>query len=469
MFHLRIIVGIVDATLSAFYALGMLPTDKVRALRAEYEAGTKIVDIARRHGLVPSTVSRAVRHKTHESPKTLMGPGARGQRKRPEDVVAPVVIRDKDGTEIVEVEEWKQVHDAPLYFVSSLGRVFSQRTNRLLKPSSQERYSIIVINGKARRVCRLVAMAFVSGQTTERWQVNHKDGQRFNDRASNLEWVSPRENAIHAVKMGISQYRRAAIDVAIVEEIYKDVLWRCKTPYSKEMSDKYGLTGPVMHAVMEGLHHLQQDGLISSPSVWLSANPPPQNSVAGPESMLSTKEVEGWFAQFKEGSSAQAIAKKAKSGVGLAVVARALSGSLVRQRRGELPSPPVDLHEQRRLLPPSRPDASLVAAVVRLRTEERLDLGSIAERLSISHDTVKRINRNEHALQLSGDAPLMPALRKREMPSKQKVTKEVVERVLANAAAGMGLNANCRAVGLGPPTVKKIIRGQHPVQKAPET
>ena len=386
-----------------------------------------------------------------------MGPGASGQRKLPDEVL-PLLINGS------EVEIWKRISDAELYFVSSFGRIFSQRTNKLLRPSSQERYNIVSIAGKSRRVCRLVAEAFVPGRTEERWQVNHKDGKKINDKASNLEWVSPKENIIHAVKMGLSSYRKAAVDTSTIEEVYKDVLWLCKSPYSSELTKKYGLSAPVMNAIVEGVHYLQQEGKIERPTNWLLRNPPPANCVSGPEATLTAEELAGWFAAFKNGSNAEAIAKRAKAGVGASLVSAALAGGLVRQRRGELPLPPADLQESRRAVPPTMADASVIAEVIRLRTEEKMDLGSIADRLSVSHDLVKRINQNRHFLQVGGDAPLMPKLRKREIPSKQKVTPEVVSRILANAAAGMGLNANCRAVGLGPPTVKKVLRGQHPVQ-----
>jgi DNA-binding XRE family transcriptional regulator len=34
-------------------------------------------------------------------------------------------------------------------------------------------------------------------------QVNHKDGNHLNNRADNLEWVTNRENSIHALENGL--------------------------------------------------------------------------------------------------------------------------------------------------------------------------------------------------------------------------------------------------------------------------
>ena len=49
---------------------------------------------------------------------------------------------------------------------------------------------------------RLVAMCFVEGRTAERNEVNHKDFNRKNNRADNLEWMTHAENIQYSVKYG---------------------------------------------------------------------------------------------------------------------------------------------------------------------------------------------------------------------------------------------------------------------------
>lgn len=60
----------------------------------------------------------------------------------------------------------------------------------------------LCVNGKTfyRDVHRLVAEAFLG--TTKKLQVNHKDGNRLNNRIENLEWVTAKQNIQHAKNRG---------------------------------------------------------------------------------------------------------------------------------------------------------------------------------------------------------------------------------------------------------------------------
>lgn len=107
-------------------------------------------------------------------------------------------------------EIWKAVMGFKGYEVSDFGNVRALKWNGLYRNLSQFNvsggYKGVVFNVKGRSriqlVHRLVAVAFIENYQCKP-QVNHRDGNKKNNVADNLEWVTPRENTIHAVKNGM--------------------------------------------------------------------------------------------------------------------------------------------------------------------------------------------------------------------------------------------------------------------------
>lgn len=103
-------------------------------------------------------------------------------------------------------EEWKTIPFAQRYEASTYGRFRNKKSGRIVKGTIAHNGYIhvgFIINyGETQRwflAHRVIVMTFIREQEGDE-VVNHKDGNRANNKLSNLEWVSRRENALHWIK-----------------------------------------------------------------------------------------------------------------------------------------------------------------------------------------------------------------------------------------------------------------------------
>ena len=89
------------------------------------------------------------------------------------------------------------------YEISNTGIIRNIHTGKIVKPGADHkgylraRLSFKNVK-KSARIHRMVAIAFISNPGNLP-QVNHKDGNKLNNHASNLEWIENHENMRHAV------------------------------------------------------------------------------------------------------------------------------------------------------------------------------------------------------------------------------------------------------------------------------
>lgn len=108
-----------------------------------------------------------------------------------------------------EDEEWRDVVGYDGYFqVSNMGRVRGVKRKygkeRVLSPATNKyRYKVVCLCvnyvQKTALVHQLVMDAFV-GKTPEGLEINHKNGDKGDNRLENLEFCTPRENMLHSYR-----------------------------------------------------------------------------------------------------------------------------------------------------------------------------------------------------------------------------------------------------------------------------
>lgn len=102
---------------------------------------------------------------------------------------------------------WKDIDNfIGLYKINNLGDIFSIKKNKILKIDNSIGYSRITLHkhGKSKKflVHRLLAIAFILNNENKKC-INHKDGNKLNNRLDNLEWCTYTENNQHAIDVGL--------------------------------------------------------------------------------------------------------------------------------------------------------------------------------------------------------------------------------------------------------------------------
>ena len=111
----------------------------------------------------------------------------------------------------MEQEQWKPIDGYEDYLISNHGRVRSlKRHNDRLMPLTKQRkgyYYVMLYRcnvGKCFRVNRLVALHLIPNPDNLP-EVNHIDGDKANNHASNLEWCTRSHNVKHSFDTGLKQ------------------------------------------------------------------------------------------------------------------------------------------------------------------------------------------------------------------------------------------------------------------------
>lgn len=157
----------------------------------------------------------------------------------------------------------KQIKEFPDYFITEDGKVWSNITNKFLKPGKDgsgylhvnlkmpkdhPEYNYSVRPFRMRKIHQLVARTYIENPNNFPC-INHIDGNKLNNNVSNLEWCTYAYNNAHAVEHGLRQITPRKIKD--LKEILEDFLTGNYTV--KALEEKYdwhtsaNFTGRYLH------------------------------------------------------------------------------------------------------------------------------------------------------------------------------------------------------------------------------
>jgi hypothetical protein len=146
---------------------------------------------------------------------------------------------------LYEVSNWGRVKTMPRY------HRYGSKAERILSPAvgtSGYKHVALTKDGvmKTIRVHRIVALAFLSNPTQFGF-VNHIDGIKTNNQASNLEWCDRSHNMKHAYAIGLfSKSNTSKLTKDVVCAIKMEGKWGSY----KQIGDKYGVAQSTIYNIL---------------------------------------------------------------------------------------------------------------------------------------------------------------------------------------------------------------------------
>lgn len=136
------------------------------------------------------------------------------------------------------------------YDITRDGEVIAKRNGKALKGQPNSKGYLRVAIGKKRYfVHRLVAERYVPNPENKP-QVNHKNGDKTDNRADNLEWITNAENRAHAVENGLQIHGSKCPWAKLTEE---DVaIIKASDEPRKALADRFGVSVTTISGIRSG-------------------------------------------------------------------------------------------------------------------------------------------------------------------------------------------------------------------------
>lgn len=160
---------------------------------------------------------------------------------------------------MIHGENTTQINGFDGYFITATGKVYSTffgRIRRIAERVQRDGYiQVKIVSSKkqyTKSLHQLVAIAFIPNPCNK-LQVNHIDGDKTNNNADNLEWVTPRENISHAIKHNLIRghaggKKLSDFDIMEIRYLGNNVKMRYK-----ELAALYGISVGYLSGILRGV------------------------------------------------------------------------------------------------------------------------------------------------------------------------------------------------------------------------
>lgn len=171
--------------------------------------------------------------------------------------------RDISGFGKYEISNSGKVRSKARDIVDSRGRSVHRKEKLLSQATCHKGYKFVVLydtdlRPKTMKVHRLVASTFLDNPL-DLPQVNHKDGNKTNNRVENLEWCTNQDNIIHAYDLQLisltrgQEHHRAKLSDDEVEWIRKNCIKGDLEFGTKALGRRFGVANVTISRIVNGL------------------------------------------------------------------------------------------------------------------------------------------------------------------------------------------------------------------------
>ncbi len=149
------------------------------------------------------------------------------------------------------------------YLISSFGNTWDCKLNKPIgfsingKGYIQVPLATLDHNRLTRKIHRIVMISFSYFDGCENYEVNHKDGVKYHNYISNLEWCTSSENTIHAINMGLKTVFGNKTNVQLTNGDITNILqlYNSGIIFAKDIKQILNLDNSISNVLIENICH----------------------------------------------------------------------------------------------------------------------------------------------------------------------------------------------------------------------